>query len=170
MHKLVRGLAKKEFRITPKYGYSNKLDFYRIIDENNEFRKSKLFVKESGVIFYDILRFTDSGNFAISNKVKKILEENDISGWSCFPIEIENYPNERYFAFQLTSKRAGKILNLEALNNYEEDCIKFEKSTWDGSDLFTLDNTATVICTPRIKELFEKEKITNVGFNEVIPV
>jgi len=37
------------------------------------------------------------------------------------------------------------------LNNYEDDYIKFDESTWDGSDFFTLKNTGITACTKKLK-------------------
>ena len=54
-----------------------------------------------------------------------------------------------------------KQKNLEAVNNYETDYREFDTETWDGSDIFNLQNTLLNVCTARVKELLESTKITN---------
>lgn len=119
---------------------------------------------EMGNKWNDILPWPDVGNIAISEKIKNIFEESNLTGWSCFPIIIKNYPNTKYFAFQFISKRAGKILNLKALDSYEEDRVKFDINTWDGSDFFSLTDTSIKACTPKVKEIIEKHKIKGLVF------
>lgn len=130
---------------------------------DNPLIKSNLFRVSGGTKFYDLIQFTYSfGHFAISEKLKKLLEDNHIKGWTCFPIIIEGF-DEKYFVFQITSC-AGKILNLEAVNNYTDKNVKFDLATWDGSGIFTLEDTFTEVCTRQVKELIEKAKITNIEF------
>jgi hypothetical protein len=112
---------------------------------------------------YDLLSFNNCTFEAISFKFKKVLEENGLIKWKCFPIQIESI-SEQYFVFYDLSV-AGNILNLEKVNDYEED-IKFDISTWDGSDIFHLKNTLCTICTEDVKNVLEKNKITNVKFEK----
>ena len=118
---------------------------------------------DSGKKFFDVIRFADSLNLAISEKLKKILEENKISGWKCFPIHIENQ-TEKYYVLQIISK-AGPILNLEQVISYEAENREFDLNTWDESDIFTLENTLLFVCNEKVKELFKKNKISNIEIN-----
>ncbi|MGV3629598.1 MAG: hypothetical protein ACO1O6_00235 [Bacteroidota bacterium] len=119
-----------------------------------------------GTKWFDVTQFADSvSNFAISKRIKEILEANNVTGWSCFPIVIKGY-SEEYFAFQVISK-AGRILNLESINNYETKFIEFDITTWDGSDIFTLERTTQIVITPKVKEILEKAKITNLDITHL---
>ncbi len=109
---------------------------------------------------FDIIPFDDSLNFAISKRVKELLEINKVSGWNCFSIMIEGV-NDEYYAFQNLSI-AGPILNLDAVNNYETDFRKFDIKTWDGSDIFNLTNTLINCCVERVKDIFEINKVSNI--------
>ena len=151
---------KDRIRIKPICDYENRyvLSSGTILENNN------LFTVDEESKWHDIIRFQDVSNFAISKKVKTILELNNISGWSCFLIQIKSYENKEFYAFQILSK-AGKILNLEALNNYIEDSIRFDESSWNGTDFFTLENTGLTICNSKVVDLFAKNKINNVKFN-----
>ena len=130
-----------------------------LLDEKTYLKLENEFRLYSGKKWNDILPWPDVGNIAISENIKDIFESYNLTGWSCFPIIIKNFPEKRYYAFQIISKRAGRILNLKALNNYEEDRVKFDENTWDGSDFFSLTDTAIIACTPIVKEIIEKQKI-----------
>lgn len=125
--------------------------------ENNKFKYIK------GTKWFDFLPFNNSFDFAVSKNVKDTLEENNITGLSFFPILIENHEDKHYFCFAVTSI-AGKILNLEKLNDYEDDYTEFDINTWDGSDIFNLNETGIFVCTKRVKDILTKKKFTNVEF------
>ncbi len=142
-----------------EYNTMDFISYNSILIANNQFKI------QSGNIVCDLLPFNDSSNFAISERVKNILEENFITGWGCFPIEIFGL-NEKYFGFQYLSK-AGKILNLQALNSYETESIEFEIDSWNGSDIFHLEDTAINVMVPRVKEILESAGFTNL---EILPL
>ena len=128
-----------------------------ILKENNTFYVAR------DKKWYDILPFNDSpALFAMSERVKCLLEDNHVTGWSCFPIVIEN-SNVTYYAFQVLLT-AGEILNLQAVNDHITEHIEFDITTWDGSEVFTLQGTGLHVCTERVKLLLEKAKVTNLEF------
>lgn len=150
---------KGVYRIKPLAKY----DTLNFLDEKCPLIVCNEFVIESGTKKFDILPFFDSRNFAISKNLKEILEQNEVSGWSSFEIKIKGI-EDKYFAFQNLSM-AGSITNLDAVNNNEADICEFDITTWDGSDIFHLDETALNICTERIKLLLESKKLTNIEIN-----
>ena len=145
-------------RISPTTDYDPRY----VLNKNTELKVKNNFIKSEGKKWYDTIPFLDAANFAISNKFKSVLEENNITGWSSFPICINNYEKEDYYAFQIISKRAGKILNLEKLNNYEDEYIKFDLESWDGSDIFTLEKTGITACTEKVKTIIEQNNLSNI--------
>jgi hypothetical protein len=68
----------------------------------------------------------------------------------------------------MPTSAAGKIENLERLNNLEDETIEFNTSSWDGSDIFYLQDTLCLICTPKVKDILEYNKITNISFTPCI--
>ncbi|MEM6723780.1 MAG: hypothetical protein AAF598_07055 [Bacteroidota bacterium] len=98
------------------------------LDEHSILIKNNRFKVDFGKKWFDLLQFADSFQFAISKRMKHLLEEKECTGWSCFPIQIENHPDKEYYAFYVTAK-VGKIQNLEALNNYETDQHEFDLNT-----------------------------------------
>lgn len=113
-----------------------------------------------GKTLYDIVEFHDSTNFAISEKLNNILLENNVTGWKSFPIVIDGR-NESFYAFQNLSE-AGPILNLDALNRYETEITEFDIKTWDGSDIFHLKDTGINVCTEKVMELIERNRVSNI--------
>ena len=102
-------------------------------------------------------------NIAISERLKNILEEHNIKGWSCYPIIIENIEGN-YYIFHLTGK-GGEVTNRE-----KDGCVpmfkpvKWNEAKWDGSEIFNIEGTAMKICTSKVKEIVEKAKLTNIEF------
>lgn len=141
-------------------------EFSYVLDGNTNLINENHFYVDQGKNWFDIVRFQDIPNFAISQRVKNLLEENDIKGWTCFPIVIRDNTDKTYYGFQILSK-AGKILNLKKLSNYVDEFVEFDINTWDGSEIFTLEDTGITACTHKVKELCEKAMITNIKFKRL---
>jgi|688.fasta_scaffold565472_1 hypothetical protein len=152
---------KDMIRIQSLVAY-NTLDF---IDNKSILIANNQFIIQSGSKVCDLLPFNDSSNFAISERLKKTLEQNNITGWGCFPILISGV-KENYYGFQNFSK-AGPILNLQALNSYEAEFIQFDIGTWDGSDIFHLEDTAINVIVPKVKMILEAGGFSNL---EILPL
>jgi hypothetical protein len=122
--------------------------------------ENNVFTVASGKKWFDVIQFIESSGFAISRKMMELLKVNNVTGWSSFPIVI-NGAMDDYYAFQTVGK-AGPILNLPALNSFKTDITEFDETTWDGSEIFNLQNTLLVACVPRVKEILEEASVTNV--------
>jgi hypothetical protein len=153
---------KGEILIQPKIDFNT----LELIGSESPLVKYPDFNVKKGTKKFDILSFNNSSNFAISEKLKVLLEKNNLTGWSCFPIVIEGL-NEKYYAFQNLSE-AGIILNLEDYNSYEEECIKFNVNNWSKSDIFHLKDSLINVCTKKVKDILENSEITNIEFNPCI--
>ena len=102
----------------------------------------------------------------ISDRFHQALVEAEITGWSDYKVEIEGSEDRQYHGFIVDGK-AGPILNLDALNNFEADRTKFDLKSWDGSDIFNLKGTLIVACTERVANIIRKFKFTNVELEEL---
>jgi hypothetical protein len=154
--------GKAQVRIEAKADY----EFSYVLDSDTNLIYENEFYVDQGKNWFDIVRFQDIPNFAISQKVKNLFEENNITGWTCFPIVIQDHSDKSYYGFQILSK-AGKILNLEKLSNYIDKYHEFDINTWNGSEIFTLEETGITACTSKVKELCENAKITNIKFDRL---
>lgn len=125
--------------------------------------KNNIFKVMKGTKWVDFMPFNNSFDFAISERVKIAFEASNITGVFYFPIILQNQPEKKYYCFGITSF-AGKILNLERTNNFEDDHIEFDISTWDGSDVFTLEETGLKVCTKRVVDILTFNNFSNVEY------
>ena len=123
------------------------------------FNKFKIY---KGNKFFDVIGLVDPWNIAISKRFKKLLEDNNINGWKCYPIQIEN-TNEQYYIFEVTGK-AGLVCNLDEDGDIEYGSILVDEKLWDKSEIFHIGDTKITVCTLRVKEVIEKAKISNIEF------
>jgi hypothetical protein len=137
----------------------------QLIGDDSLLIENNVFSIAEGNKLFDILQFIDSSNFAISSKIKELLEFNKVTGWSCFPIFITGI-EEQYYVFQNKGK-AGPILNLAEINNYKTVFREFDINTWDRSDIFNLERTLVNACTSRVKSILELANVTNI---EILPL
>jgi len=116
-----------------------------------------------GKKYFDIIRFQDVFNFAISRRLYDILKKENITGWDAYKIDIQNTQND-YYGFQVT----GKSNNI--LRPIKKGFVtgqNFDYSTWDGSDFFCPEGTMLIFCTQKVKDLFASNHITNVQFQDI---
>ena len=153
---------KNELFIEQKLSYNDQL-----LKKGQIIPNAPVQVKVSeGKIFYDIVRFQDPFNFAISQKVYDLLKKNEISGWAAYEISIEN-KTEKYFGFQVLG-RCGKLKRPSTpgfIKGYD-----FDYKSWDGSDFFCPNETMLIFCTQRIKDIFDSNKISIINLVNIIDV
>ncbi len=158
-YRILNARKKSAIGIEAKVKYDDIDEFFK----PNILKKENKFSPYQGTKFFDLIAYCDPVNIAISEKLKNILEQNNITGWSYYPIEIEG-TDLRYYGFQMLGK-AGPVTNLDEDGFVPIDDIEFDVKTWDGSDIFNLEDAGGIkVCTPRVKEVLEKAKITNIGF------
>lgn len=134
-------------------------DIPTIAKNNNIFKIYK------GKKFFDLIPLCDPWNYAISEKFKTLLEENNITGWTYHPIEIEN-TDLKYYLLEITG-RAGMISQKDEDGDRIYGTIEVENSTWDGSDIFHIGDTKIKVCNNMVKEIIEKAKLTNIEFEDL---
>ena len=116
-----------------------------------------------GKKLYDIVRYQDPFNFAISERVYKLLIDSGLTGWKSYEITIEKR-SEKYYGFQVLGKCG--TLKRPAEPGFVVGC-EFDDKTWDGSDFFCPAETMSLFCTEKTKELFEINKVTNISFEDI---
>jgi hypothetical protein len=126
--------------------------------------KEPFVVKVSeGKKLYDIVHFQDPFNFAISERVHKLLKDVGVTGWNSYEIVIEGR-NEKYYGFQVLGKCGELNRPKESgfVTGYE-----FESETWDRSDFFCPQGTLLIFCTERVTQLLTTNQITNIELKEI---
>lgn len=128
--------------------------------------KNGLFNVYKGTKALDLVAYCETVNFAISEKLKTILETHNIKGWSFYPIDIKNLES-KYFGFHITGK-GGEVTNRDEDGNVPMfKPVEWNEAKWDGSDIFSIEGTAIKVCTQKVKDILEKEKITNIEFRSL---
>ncbi|MEN2402536.1 hypothetical protein GKZ90_0022285 [Flavobacterium sp. MC2016-06] len=158
---IIRGNKKSAVRIDAKVKY----EIFGSFDDPSFLKENNVFKVDEGKVFFDLIGYQDPWNFAISERFKNILEKNNITGWDCYPIIIED-TDLKYFGFQITGK-AGIISEYDEDGDRVYGSIKVDLETWDGSDIFCLGDTAIKVISSKLFELIKSSKITNVEFDDL---
>ena len=104
--------------------------------------------------------------FLISDKFKAVLEDNGVTGWKSYPVEIYGKKGERilgYNGFSVTGRggaMAEAYLEWEIARNMD---WHYDPSQWDGSDIFKI-YPAYLTITRRVKDLLVSAGITGVKY------
>jgi len=142
-----------------------KYDSVELVYGPSTLKNNNVFDVTKGKKIFDAISFTYSVDWVFSEKVKNLFEENNVTGIEFYPIVIEGV-EEKYFGYFITG-RAGKVLNTD-----EMDCIpmfeplKYNENEWDGSDVFLFSNSTGGFITEKVKNIFDKNKITNLRIRE----
>lgn len=115
-----------------------------------------MFISE-GSKFYDIISFQDTCNFGVSEKLKNALIKNSVTGFTIYPITVNN-STINCFGFQVTGS-CGNLIKPKEEGFYLG--YKFDIQTWDGSDFFSPKGSNLLFCTEKVKKIVDKLKITN---------
>lgn len=128
-----------------------------------------------------------------NSKLIQVLEKYNISGYKLKPIEIRGWYTQAGKDVKMENDlqeivitgRCGKLCNEKGIeikhcptcgattysdrDNAEGYLVQLD--TWDKSDLFCFSNwPGVLICTERVKEVCEKEKIKNIAFKDLSTV
>ncbi len=110
----------------------------------------------------------------VAERVIRILKENEISGWSTYPVEVfdqEGKPQPNFHGLAVIgavceadySRSAVVTKPPPAPRGRSYDVYKglyFDENQWDGSDLFWVGGVRVVV--DKVKRIFEQNKVENV--------
>lgn len=123
----------------------------------------------SGKRFRDVLGGCDM--YLISDRMKRILEENNVTGWQTYPIVMyDKRGNEikGYHGFSVIGRCGGKCTYCQDKEIQIDDYyagkqgISIDLEQWDGSEMFKVGEKtrcSRIIITERIYKLFKQNKI-----------
>ena len=141
----------------------------------NEISFPVIFKQAYGKKLLDILGTGWPGLYLISDRMKTILEENQITGWKVFQIKLyDKKENEisGYHGFSITGHcgpiddRKAEIVERQRIPTgpiykaYKGLYVGLDK--WDGSDFFIPDKSLFFIITTKSANILKENKITNV--------
>jgi hypothetical protein len=117
----------------------------------------------------------------ISNRIMNLLQDNGVTGWSTYPVELfgrKGEPIPGYHGFSITGpeykrdRSRSTILTKQAVPGGKPYQVYkglfFEEKKWDGSDFFIVFNQHIV--TNKVHDIFKKNKISNVSFKPLSDV
>ncbi len=136
------------------------------------------FVRAEGSRLLDLVGTTVATLKLVSPRFVETLEEDDITGWTTFPVDL---------AVEGASGYAGLAVNgrCGAIDDTLSERITipppvpegnagpglrglyFRRGTWDGSDVFTSEDSASIFVTAAVKEALEEAGITGVEFSRL---
>lgn len=132
-----------------------------------------VFKQDSGKNLTDILDTGHGSLFLISDHMKNILEENNLTGWRTFPVKLYDKKRNEIFNYHGFS-----IIGRCSHTSYEKSEIiekrliaagpicKYYKSVfieeWDGTDFFIPNKTRHIFITKKAADALINHKITNM--------
>ena len=131
------------------------------------------FKQEYGKKFCDILDTGFAGFFLISERMRKVLEENNLTGWKVFPIKLYDKKGNEitgYHGFSVvgqsgpTSYKKSEIIE-KRLVPHGPLCQYYKGvniDNWGGTDFFTPEGTYQTFITKKAADILKKSKITNI--------
>ncbi|WP_413669313.1 imm11 family protein [Mucilaginibacter sp. Mucisp86] len=130
----------------------------------------------------DILNTGTPSLYLISNKLKTLLQEKQVTGWTSFEIELldkKGLEVKGYYGFSVTgrcgpadenkSEIITKHFDSGFINHYRKG-LYIGLDQWNGSDFFYPDGTSHLITTKRVVDILIDYKISNVQFENLTEI
>ncbi len=167
---------KKALRLSPLQSIT---DFSYV--KNGDKLERLVLTSEEGKYLYDFISLSIGGSYLVSPRVLSILNENKVTGWKAYDVDfsqlsIEGIHNYKALAIKGNCGSINNNLSKPATlppimpNSPERKVylgMLFDEETWDGSDIFSPEETAFVYVTKKIRDLFVENKITNCSFRRI---
>lgn len=144
----------RELQIEPVNEYYS----YKLLKETDPIVTDSRYIVKKGSKLYDIVSYENWSQFLISERFKNILEREKYNGYKCFDAYIEGI-TDVYFGW-LNTYGAGPIIK----DDWDTHTTWFDIATWHNYDIFHLKGTFMNVCTAEVKEVLERESITNIEF------
>ena len=142
-----------------------------------------VFKQEYGKKLQDMLGTGWAGFYLISDNMKTVLEDNNLTGWKTFAVKVLTKKGEEiegYHGLSITG-RCGAI-DYSKSEIIEKRMIptgplaKFRKGLhvgldkWDGSDFFLPEKNFGTIVTSRAADILKKNKLTNIRLENLADI
>jgi hypothetical protein len=148
-------------------------DFYKVF--RGEFMPEKVveFIPNCGSRTYDFLNAGYAGLHLVSKKIIQLFRTNDLNGWLEKPVRIKGYEDFEYYLFMVTGRCSA--INFEKSQTFikapfaptgkpveVKRGLYFDIRSWDGSDVFTPENSMFTFVTEKAAKLLSDNKVTNL--------
>lgn len=154
-----------------------------VLGEYNGIAFPVIFRQEYGKKWEDIIDTGWVGLFLISERFKKVLEENSLTGWKIFAVKVfekNGREVQGYYGFSIIGRcgaidyRKSEVLEKRFVSS--GPLAKFCKGLhiglehWDGEDFFLPERYYGTIITSRVANLLKKNKISNIRIDNLADV
>jgi hypothetical protein len=159
-------------------------DQWRLIQgDYNKISFPVLFKQQYGKKIEDVLNTGWPGLYLVSDRFKAVLEDNNLTGWKTFPVNILDKKSQEipgYHGLSFTGKSGPKdyskseIIEKKLVPNgplckyYKGFCVDLDK--WDGSDFFLPGKSFGALITGRANEILKKNKLTNLRLENIADI
>ena len=160
-------LKRKNSKLARKISWDLELGNYEGYEFPIVFREV---AGESGKQMRDVLDNRNIRTYLISDRMRDLLIDNNITGWECYEIEMYDKKGNivsGYNGFSVTGKCNDmvkidfeNIIKDKKRDYFEAKGAMFDIEKWDGSDIFRAGGWR--IITKKVYELFKKHKITAI--------
>ena len=142
-----------------------------------------IFKQEYGKKLQDVLDTGWVSLYLISDKMKVVLEDNNLTGWETFAVKVldkQNNEIQGYHGLSITG-RCGKI-DYNKSEVFEKRLVpngplgKYYKGLhvgldkWDGSDFFLPEKYFGIMTTQKVAEVLKKNKLTNIKLKNLAEI
>jgi len=117
----------------------------------------------------------------ISSRVVALFQEHGFTGWSTYPVRVfgrKGEPIEGYHGFAVTGRVGYRVFELSKIvitppavpTGPPRQMVRglyFDRSAWDGSDIFLMPEADLIFIRGRVKKTLNKAKIRNIRFVSV---
>ena len=169
---IVEALKRKDSDFAWKMDYDLEYGNYQDYEFPIVFREV---VGDSGKQMRDVLDHRNIMAYLISDRMRDLLIDNNITGWKCYEIEMYDKKGNivpGYNGFSVTG-RCNDMVKIDYENiikdnkrdYYVAKGATFDIEKWDGSDIF--DAGGWRIITKKVYELFKKHKITAIDMTRL---
>lgn len=142
------------------------------------------YLPQSGTKPCDFVGTTYASIVLISSRVRLLLSDHGMTGWRTCPVELRDRQKQivpDYHLLQVSGRcgprdksKSERVFEVPGTEHgrplkglppsWSWKGYYFDPETWDRSDVFMPEGTTRTIVTRRVKELFERERVTNVKF------
>lgn len=156
---IMLGNKKRQVRLQKEVVY----DPFRIFPNLQSVKDNNIFYVDEGDVFYDFIGDQGPLRF-ISDKFKSLLENYEVKGLSFIPIRIRN-SKLQYYTF--TEAQINSICEYDSDGDRIYGTFQVDFTSWNGEEIFYLKDSGATVCSLRIKELIERNNISNVSFESL---
>jgi len=141
------------------------------------------FQQKSGYVFHDIIGTRRTVLFLISDRMRDVLTNNDLTGWTAFPILLTDIQGRRIEGYQGLSitGRCGPVdySKSEVINKRlvpTGPLCKFFKGIpigldeWDGSDFFLPEGNYRTVVTEHAADIIKFHRLTNIELRNLAEI